>query len=47
LHDIFLIAAVVASFAIVLSLFLQEAPLRGHTVRGRQPELEAAPAFGD
>ncbi|HKC92080.1 MAG TPA: MFS transporter, partial [Candidatus Limnocylindria bacterium] len=47
LHDIFLIAAVVASFSVVLSLFLQEVPLRGHTARGRQPEVEAAPAFGD
>jgi hypothetical protein len=32
---------------VVLSLFLQEVPLRGHTARGRQPEVEAAPAFGD
>jgi EmrB/QacA subfamily drug resistance transporter len=47
LHDIFLIAAGVAALSVVLSLFLQEVPLRGHTVRGRQPEVEAAPAFAD
>jgi len=47
LHDIFLIAAVVASFAVVLSLFLQEVPLRGHTNRVGRPEVETAPAFGD
>src|SRR6184192_3460024 len=43
LHDIFLIAAVVASFSVVLSLFLQEVPLRGRADRVRQPEVEAAP----
>src|SRR5438094_2286449 len=47
LHDIFLIAAVVASFSVVLSLFLQEVPLRGRADRVRQPEVEAAPAFGE
>jgi EmrB/QacA subfamily drug resistance transporter len=47
LHDIFLIAAVVASFAVVLSVFLQEVPLRSHTTRARQPEAEAVAAFGD
>jgi EmrB/QacA subfamily drug resistance transporter len=47
LHDIFLIAAGVAALSLVLSLFLQEVPLRGRTARGRQPEVEAAPAFGD
>jgi EmrB/QacA subfamily drug resistance transporter len=46
LHDVFLIAAGVAALSVVLSLFLQEVPLRGQTVRGRQPEVEAAPAFG-
>jgi len=47
LHDIFLIAAVVASFSVVLSVFLQEVPLRGRADRVRQPEVEAAPAFGE
>src|SRR5437870_2916820 len=47
LHDIFLIAAVVASLSVVLSLFLQEVPLRGRADRVRQPEVEAAPAFGE
>jgi EmrB/QacA subfamily drug resistance transporter len=47
LHDIFLIAAGVAALSVVLSLFLHEVPLRGHTARGRQPEVEAAPAFAD
>jgi EmrB/QacA subfamily drug resistance transporter len=47
LHDIFLIAAVVASFAVVLSLFLQEVPLRGRADRVSRPEVETAPAFGD
>ena len=46
LHDVFLIAAGVAALSVVLSLFLQEVPLRAQTVRGRQPEVEAAPAFG-
>jgi EmrB/QacA subfamily drug resistance transporter len=47
LHDIFLIATAVAALSVVLSLFLQEVPLRGHTARERQPEVEAAPAFGE
>ena len=47
LHDIFLIAAVVASFAVVLSLFLQEVPLRGRVDRVSRPEVKRAPAFGD
>src|SRR3989440_4035430 len=48
LHDVFLIAAGVAALAIVVSLFLQEVPLRGRTpVRLREGEpAEAAPAFG-
>jgi MFS family permease len=45
LHDVFLIAAVVASFAVVISLFLQEVPLRGRADRVSRPEV--APAFGD
>jgi EmrB/QacA subfamily drug resistance transporter len=47
LHDIFLVAAGVAALSIVLSLFLQEVPLRGRTERARQPEAETVPAFGD
>jgi EmrB/QacA subfamily drug resistance transporter len=46
LHDIFLIAAGVAVLAVVLSLFLQEVPIRGRSPRVRQPEVETAPAFG-
>ena len=46
LHDVFLIAAGVAALAVVVSLFLQEVPLRGRTPRVRQPEVETAPAFG-
>jgi EmrB/QacA subfamily drug resistance transporter len=46
LHDVFIIAAAVAALAMVASLFLQEVPLRGRTERARQPEGEAAPAFG-
>jgi len=47
LHDIFLIAAGVAGLAVVLSLFLQEVPIRGRNpVRQAEPEAEAAPAFG-
>jgi len=48
LHDVFLIAAGVAAFAVVVSLFLQEVPLRGRTpVRLKEGEpAEAAPAFG-
>jgi len=46
LHDIFLIAAGVAALAVVLSVFLQEVPIRGRTPRVRQPEVETAPAFG-
>jgi hypothetical protein len=47
LHDVFIIAAVVAVLAAIASLFLQEVPLRGRTERARQPEAEGAPAFGD
>src|SRR5712691_6384840 len=47
LHDIFLIAAGVAALAVVLSVFLQEVPIRGRTARARQPEAETVPAFGD
>ncbi|MDQ2915477.1 MAG: MFS transporter [Chloroflexota bacterium] len=46
LHDVFLIAAAVSAIAVVVSLFLQEIPLRGRTERVRQPDVEAAPAFG-
>src|SRR2546426_4635719 len=47
LHDIFLIPAGVAGLAVVLSLFLQEVPIRGRTARAPQPEAETVPAFGD
>jgi EmrB/QacA subfamily drug resistance transporter len=46
LHDVFLIAAGVAALAVVVSLFLQEVPLRGRTQRAPRPEAETAPAFG-
>jgi EmrB/QacA subfamily drug resistance transporter len=46
LHEVFVIAAAVAALAMIASLFLQEVPLRGRTERVRQPEAEAAPAFG-
>jgi EmrB/QacA subfamily drug resistance transporter len=48
LHDVFLIAAGVAALAVIVSLFLQEVPLRGRTpVRLTEGEqAEAAPAFG-
>ena len=46
LHDVFIIAAVVAGLAVVFSFFLQEVPLRGRTSPVRQPEVETAPAFG-
>jgi EmrB/QacA subfamily drug resistance transporter len=48
-HDVFIYAAIVAGLAAVVSLFLQEVPLRGRAVRAPQPEIEeveAAPAFG-
>ena len=47
LHDLFLIAAGVAALAVVLSVFLQEVPIRGRTAPARQPEGETVPAFGD
>src|SRR2546426_944243 len=47
LHDLFLIAAGVAALALVLSVFLQEVPIRGRTAPARQPEGETVPAFGD
>src|SRR5438552_11386972 len=47
LHDVFLIAAAVAALAVVVSLFLQEVPLRGRADRVSRPEVERAPAFGD
>jgi MFS family permease len=46
LHDVFLVAAGVSALAVVVSLFLQEVPLRGRTESVRQPERETAPAFG-
>jgi len=32
---------------VVVSLFLQEVPLRGRADRVSRPEVERAPAFGD
>ena len=39
----------VAGLAVLLSLFLQEVPIRGRAARARQPEAETetVPAFGD
>jgi EmrB/QacA subfamily drug resistance transporter len=47
LHDIFAIAAGVAGLAVVLSVFLQEVPIRGRIAPARQPEGETVPAFGN
>src|SRR5437870_4662194 len=44
LHDLFLIAAGVAALAVVLSLFLQEVPIRGRTAPALRPAAEAGPA---
>jgi hypothetical protein len=46
LHDVFLVAAGVSALAVIVSVFLQEVPLRGRTESVRQPERETAPAFG-
>jgi hypothetical protein len=46
LHDVFLIAAGVAALAVIVSVFLQEVPLRGRTPQVRQADRETAPAFG-
>jgi EmrB/QacA subfamily drug resistance transporter len=45
-HDIFLYAAVVAGIAAVVSLFLQEVPLRGRAELGRRTEPEPVAAYG-
>ncbi|HUG05407.1 MAG TPA: MDR family MFS transporter [Candidatus Limnocylindria bacterium] len=48
LHDVFVYAAVVVAVAVVISLFLKEVSLRGHTARPSDGEVsERAPAFGD
>ncbi|HKC91904.1 MAG TPA: MFS transporter, partial [Candidatus Limnocylindria bacterium] len=47
LHDVFLIAAGIAALAVIVSVFLQEVPLRGRTELARQPERETAAAFGE
>ncbi len=47
LHDVFLIAAAVAALAVVVSLFLQEVPLRGRADQVSRPEVERAPAFAE
>ncbi len=46
LHDVFLIAAVVVSVAVVVSLFLTEVPLKGHERPSSEDVREGAPAFG-
>src|SRR5438445_364615 len=45
-HDIFLYAAVVAGIAAVISIFLQEVPLRGRAELGRRSETEPVAVYG-
>jgi len=45
-HDVFLIAAGVAALAAIVSLFLQEVPLRGRAAITRQTEAEPVAAYG-
>ena len=45
-HDIFIYAAVAAGIAAVISLFLQEVPLRGRAEIGRRTESEPVAAYG-
>ena len=52
LHDVFLYAMVVAVVAVLVSVFLKEVPLRGHTPRVQREIADAEmreeiPAFGD
>jgi EmrB/QacA subfamily drug resistance transporter len=48
LHDVFIYAAAFVSVAVVVSLFLKEVPIKGHTARPSTEEVRAgAPAFGD
>jgi MFS family permease len=48
LHDVFVYAAAVVSVAVVVSVFLKEVPLKGHTARpGPEDVGKGAPAFGD
>jgi EmrB/QacA subfamily drug resistance transporter len=46
LHDVFVYAAAVVGVAIVVSLFLREVPIKGHTARTSAGVREGAPAFG-
>jgi EmrB/QacA subfamily drug resistance transporter len=46
LHDVFVYAAAVVGVAIVVSLFLREVPIKGHTARTSAEVREGAPAFG-
>jgi MFS family permease len=47
LHDVFIYAAAFVSIAIVVSLFLREVPIKGHTAPSTGEVREGAPAFGD
>jgi EmrB/QacA subfamily drug resistance transporter len=48
LHDVFTYAAAFVGVAVVISLFLREVPLKGHTERPSSNDVrEGAPAFGD
>jgi hypothetical protein len=44
MHDVFVYAAAIVALAVVVSLFLQEVPLRG---REREERVARVPAFGD
>jgi EmrB/QacA subfamily drug resistance transporter len=51
IHEVFLYAAVIVGFAAVVSVFLKEVPIRGHTPREQREVRDAeareeAPAFG-
>src|SRR6266850_82225 len=52
IHEVFLYATVIVGIAAVVSVFLKEVPIRGHTPREQQEVRDAeareeAPAFGD
>jgi hypothetical protein len=48
LHDVFVYAAAVVGIAVVVSVFLKEVPIKGHTPRTSGDEVrEGVPAFGD
>ncbi|MGH2490717.1 MAG: MDR family MFS transporter [Candidatus Limnocylindria bacterium] len=46
LHDVFVYAAAVVGVAIMVSLFLKEVPIKGHTRPSAGEVREGAPAFG-